>query len=83
MAEACSSKPGVSTTKKTIHKIFGTSDRNQELILASGQVRSFYNQPDLGPDPRGRPKMILYQNIIIIRDYFDDPEIPFDNKGKP
>ncbi|TVY89446.1 hypothetical protein LAWI1_G004083, partial [Lachnellula willkommii] len=83
MAEACGSQPGSKDTKEAIHKVFKIAPSSQEKILGSGEVRSLHNQPDLGPDPRGRPKAIPSQDTSAIGDFLDDPNLPLDRRSQP
>jgi hypothetical protein len=83
LAESQGQKPSSTETKKTMQNLFGVRERSQERILASGQVRTLHNQPDLGPYPRSRPKTIPHQDTVAIGDYLDDPRVPLNDKGKP
>jgi hypothetical protein len=57
--------------------------RTQTRILASKQPRTLHNQPDLGPDPRGRKRGLNRSDTAAISNYLDDPKVPLDDKGKP
>ena len=42
----------------------------------------YYNQLDSRPDLRGYTRAIMCSNIAAILNYFNDPTVPFNNKGK-
>jgi hypothetical protein len=83
LSETSGRKPGDPTTKQAMLDIFGVPFRTQERILASGQVRSLHNEPDLGPSPCGRPRVFTYTETAAIASYLDDPIVPLDDKGNP
>ncbi|TVY53541.1 hypothetical protein LCER1_G004484, partial [Lachnellula cervina] len=83
MAEAMGARPGSKDTKEAIHKVIGVTGRTQTDILHSGEVRSLYNQPDLGPDPRGRPRAIPHQDTSAIGDFLDDENLPLERRSQP
>src|SRR5450755_1608004 len=57
---------GIFIPSSTIRKITGVTERSQSRILASKQPRTLHNQPDLGPDPRGRKRAILRSETAVI-----------------
>jgi hypothetical protein len=66
-----------------VRKISGVPPRNQTRILDSKQVRTRHNQPDLGPDPRGRKRALKRSDTSAVGDYLDDPHTSLDEKGAP
>ena len=53
-AKAFSQELGILIPQSIVRKVTGMAPRSQTRILASKQVRTIHNQPDSGPDPRGR-----------------------------
>ena len=82
-AKAFSQELGIPISQELVRKVTGVPPRNQTRILASKQVRTLHNQPDSGPDPRGRKRVITRTESAAIADYLDDPVISLDEKGKP
>ena len=74
---------GITIDAEVIHKVTGVAPRSQTRILASKQARTLHNQPDSGPDPRGRKRVFTRQDTSAIADYTDDGTIPLDDRGKP
>ena len=66
-----------------MRKVTGVAERVQTRILASKQVRTRHNQPDSGPDPRGRKRGLTRTETAAISDYLDDSTTSLDDKGKP
>jgi len=57
-ARAYERELGISIPQSLIRKVTGIAERVQTRILASGQVRTRHNQPDSGPDPRGKKRAL-------------------------
>lgn len=74
---------GISIPQSIIRKVTGVPERNQSRILASKQPRTCHNQPDSGPDPRGRKRAFTRSDTSAISDYLNDYTVPLDNKGLP
>jgi hypothetical protein len=74
---------GIFIPSSTIRKVTGVTERSQSRILASKQPRTLYNQPNLGPDPRGRKRAILRSDTAVIGDYLDDTSVLLNDKDKP
>jgi DDE superfamily endonuclease len=83
IAEGQGFKPGDSKTEEQVHEAFGVPPRSQRRILATGEVRTFHNRPDSGPDPRGRPRAFTHTETAAIASYLDDPTTSLDDKGAP
>jgi hypothetical protein len=62
--------------------VTGVPSRTQTRILASKQVRTLHNEPDSGPDPRGRNRTFTRSDTSAITDYLDDETVPLDDRGK-
>lgn len=56
--------PGI--PQSVVSQLTGISPHVQTSIVASKQPRTFHNQPDLGPDPRGRKKAIPRKDTAAI-----------------
>jgi hypothetical protein len=82
-AKVLSQELGITIPQELVCKVTGVPPRNQTRILASKQVRTRHNQPDSGPDPRGRKRAITQTETAAIADYLNDDAIPLDKKGKP
>ena len=52
--------------------VFGVFFRSQKRILSTGEMRTFYNQLNLGLDPRGRLRAFAYSETVVISNYLDD-----------
>jgi hypothetical protein len=74
---------GITIDAEFIRKVTGVPPRGQSRILTSKQVRSLHNQPDSGPDPRGRKRALIRQDTSAIADYTDDRTVPLDDRGGP
>ena len=74
---------GIKITREDIHKVCGVPTRNQSRILASKQLRTHYNQPNSGPDNRGRKRALKQSETAAIGAYCNDESIPLDNRGAP
>jgi hypothetical protein len=74
---------GITIKQDVIHKLTGIPLSSQTRILASKQVRTLYNLPDSGPDPRGRKRAITQQETTAIADYVNNRTVPLDNRGAP
>lgn len=61
----------------------GVAGRIQSRILKLKQPRTLHNQPDLGPDPRGRKRAILRSETAAIGHYVDDIKVSQEDKGNP
>src|SRR5579871_933429 len=57
-AKAFSQELRIPIPQSLVYKITGVAPRSQTRILASKQVRTRHNQPDSGPDPRGRKRAL-------------------------
>jgi hypothetical protein len=82
-AKAFSQELNIPIPQELVRKITGVAPRVQTRILASKQVRTRHNQPDSGPDPRGRKRAITRTETAAISDYLEDSTISLDDKGKP
>jgi len=45
-------------------------------------VRTLHNQPDSGPDLRGRKRALAHIETAAIGHYLDDKSVPLDDRGK-
>ncbi len=82
-AKAFSQELGIPIPQSLVQKLTKVPPRVQTRILASGQVRTIHNQPDSGPDPRGRKPALAKSDIVAIGNYLDDSGISLDEKGLP
>ena len=82
-AKVLSQELNIQIPQETVRKLFAVPPRIQSRILGSKQVRTLHNEPDSGPDPRGRKKALLRSDTAAIANYLDDPAVPLDDKGKP
>ena len=82
-AKAFSQELGIPIPQSLVRKVTGIAKRNQSRILASKQPRTLYNQPDSGPDPRGRKRCFTRSDTSTIADYLDDSTTSLDDKGAP
>jgi len=82
-AKAFSQELGIPIPQSLVRKVTGVAERVQTRILASKQVRTRHNQPDSGPDPRGRKRALTQTETAAISDYLDDSTISLNDKGKP
>jgi hypothetical protein len=82
-AKAIAQELRIPIPQELIKKVSGVAPRIQSRILASKQVRTLHNQPDSGPDLRGRKRAISRADSSAIADYLDDSTVPLDDKGKP
>ena len=82
-AKAFSQELGIPIPQSLVRKVTGVAKRIQTRILASKQVRTRHNQPDSGPDLRGRKRALTWTETAAISDYLDDSTISLDDKGKP
>jgi hypothetical protein len=82
-AKAFAQKLGITIPQETVREVTGIAPRVQTRILASNQVRTLHNQPDSGPDPRGRKRGITRTETAAIALYLDDENVLLNNKGKP
>jgi hypothetical protein len=82
-AKLYSQEMGISIPQSIIRKVTGVPERNQSRILASKQPRTCHNQPDSGPDPRGRKRAFTRLDTSAISDYLDDYTVSLDDKGLP
>jgi hypothetical protein len=74
---------GIFIPLSTIRKVTGVTERSQSRILASKQLRTFYNQPDSGPNLRGRKRAILQLETAVISKFLNDASVLLNNRGKP
>jgi hypothetical protein len=74
---------GIQIPQTTVHGLIGVPPRSQTRILVSKQVRTLYNMPDSGLDPRGRKRTLSRKDIASIADYLEDPITSLDDKNKP
>jgi hypothetical protein len=82
-AKAFAQKLGITISQETVHEVTGIAPHVQTRILASKQPRTLHNQPDSGPDPRGRKRGITRSETAAIALHLDDTNISLDDKGKP
>ena len=82
-AKVLSQELDIQIPQETVRKLFAIPPRIQSRILGSKQVRTLHNEPDSGPDPRGRKKALLRSDTAAIANYLDDPAVSLDDKGKP
>jgi len=82
-AKAFAQKLGITITQETIREVTGIAPRVQTRILASRQARTLHNQPDLGPDPRGKKRSLTRLDTAAIASYADDSQVSLDDRGKP
>jgi hypothetical protein len=82
-AKLYSQELGIPIPQSLVRKVTGIAERNQSRILASKQPRTLYNQPDSGPDPRGRKRCFTRSDTSTIADYLDDSTTSLDDKGAP
>ena len=80
---ALARKRDLTLTREEIRDITGVAPRIQSRILSSKQLRTRHNQPDAGPDPRGKPRSLKHSETAAIANYLDDEHIPLDDKGAP
>jgi hypothetical protein len=71
----------IKITREEIHEISSIVTRIQSRILASKQLRTYHNQPDSGPDNRGRKKALKRSDTAAIAAYCEDESIPLDDRG--
>jgi hypothetical protein len=81
-AKAFSQELGIPIPQSLVRKAIGVAKCVQTRILASKQVRTRHNQPDSGPDLRGRKRAITQTETAAISDYIDDSTISLNYKGK-
>ena len=72
---------GLNITREEIRQVSGVAPRIQSRILASKQLRSLYNQPDSGPDPRGHKHALKRSETAAIAVYCKDESIPLKDRG--
>lgn len=65
-----------------VQKLTGVHPRSQSRILKSHQPRTLHNQPDSGPDPRGRRKSLTHSDTAAIADYLEDPTTSLTDKER-
>jgi hypothetical protein len=82
-AKAFSQELGIPIPQSLVRKVTGVAERVQPRILASKQVRTRHNQPNSGPDPRGRKRALTRTETAAISSYLDDSTTSLNNKGKP
>ncbi|XTI91430.1 hypothetical protein V2W45_1187888, partial [Cenococcum geophilum] len=51
-------------------------------ILSLKQLYTRHNQPNAGPDPRGKPRSLKRSETAAIANYFNDKYIPLDIKAR-
>ena len=66
-----------------MRKITGIAQRGQTRILSSKQPRTCRNNPDSGPDPRGRKRALKRLDIAAISNYLNDESVPLNDRGAP
>jgi hypothetical protein len=69
--------------QELVRKVTGVAPRIQSRILSSKEARTRHNQPDSGPDPRGRKRVLTRNNTAVITNYLDDSTTSLDDKGAP
>ena len=74
---------GIKIPSSVIRKVTGVAEHIQSRILALKEPRTLHNQPNPGPDPRGRKRAILRSDSAAISDYLSNDSTPFDDKSKP
>jgi hypothetical protein len=64
-------------------KLTSASSQSQSRIAALKEIRTLYNRPDNGPDPRGRPTAFIRLDIRAIKGYLSDKDVPLRDRGAP
>jgi hypothetical protein len=82
-AKAFAQELGVPIPKSLVRKVTGVAKRVQTRILVSKQLRTRYNIPDSGPDPRGQKRAITRSEAAAIAAYVDDESVPLEDRGAP
>jgi hypothetical protein len=82
-AKAFAQELCIPISQELVRKVTGVPPRNQTRILASKQVRTRHNQPDSGPDPRGKKRGLTRTDTVAIAEYLDDSAVSLYDKGKP
>jgi hypothetical protein len=83
VARTLAQKLGIPISQELVREVTGVAPRIQSRILASKQLRTLHNQPDSGPDPRGRKRALRRSDTAAIADYLDDETVPLDERGAP
>lgn len=74
---------GIPIPQSVVRKVTGVAERIQTRILSSKQPRTLHNQPDIGPDPRGKKRALRRSDTAAIASYLADPSTSLDDAGKP
>ena len=82
-AKLIAQRMGITIPRSIVREITGVPESMQSRILASHEVRTLYNQSDVGPDPRGRPRAFTRNETIAVEDYLQDPLRTLSEKGAP
>jgi hypothetical protein len=82
-ARAYAQELGILIPQSLVRKVTGVAERVQSRILALKQVKTRYNLPNSGPDPRGRKRYITRADLAAIAAYVDDEIVPLNDRGAP
>lgn len=78
---------GMVISWETKQKLTGISRQSQTAVLNSnsGSIRSLYNIPDNGPDPRGRARAFTRDMSGSLGEYIDLPEenVSLEDRSAP
>ena len=83
-AKAFERELNIKISRESITNVTGLSLSSQTRVIKSGQSRTFHNQPDdtVGPETRGRKRILTTQDTRAIFDYLTDKKISIDEKGE-
>ena len=82
-AKAFSQVLGILIPQDKVREATGIPPRVQGRILRSNQIRTLHNEPDSGPDPRGKSRALKRSDTFAISNYLDDPTTSLQDKGQP
>jgi len=74
-------KLGITISTDDIKEVTGLARRCQSHIIKSGYIQTLYNKSNLGPDPQGRKRTLIYLDTAAIVSYLNDDSVPLNNRS--